>query len=359
LSITGTAEDDGIIFLHASNRQVHIFDGDVLGETPARPSWKDNVVFRRLKMSENKVIVTSALTGSAHFPSMSPHLPLTPKQLIDEGIRSAESGAAIVHVHVRNPENGMPTPDIEVFKEVMTGIKAQTNAVICVSTGGGMGMSTEQRAAPITNLKPEMASLNFGSMNFSVFYMAERIREWKYPWEKLSMLASEDYIFPNTFKTLREFLTIFAANNTKPEIEIYDLGMINNLAFMIERKHVKPPVHLQFVTGTLGGVPSTVDGLITLYNAAKDALGKDNFTWSAIGAGRFQMPICSVALAMGGHVRVGLEDSLYVSKGVLARSSAEQVEKIIRIMKELSLEPATPDEARELLGLKGLDKVNY
>jgi uncharacterized protein (DUF849 family) len=310
-------------------------------------------------MSGNKVIVTSAVTGSAHYPSMSPNLPLTPKQIIEDGIKSAEAGAAVIHVHVRNPENGMPTPDIDVFREVMSGIKAHTNAVICVSTGGGMGMSTEQRASPIINLKPEMASLNFGSMNFSVFYMAERIKEWKYPWERLSMLASEDYIFPNTFKTLREFLSIFAANNTKPELEIYDLGMINNLAFMIQRGNVKPPVHLQFVTGTLGGVPSTVDSLVTLYNAAKDALGKDNFTWSAIGAGRFQMSICSVALAMGGHVRVGLEDSLYLSKGVLAKSSAQQVEKIIRIMKELSLEPATPDEAREILGLKGISKVNY
>lgn len=310
-------------------------------------------------MSVIKVIVTAALTGSAHFPSMSPYLPLTPKQIIDEGIRSAESGAAILHVHVRNPENGMPTPDIEVFSEVLAGIKAKTDAVICISTGGGMGMSTEQRAAPIINFKPEMASLNFGSMNFSVFYMAERIKEWKYTWERLSMMASEDYIFPNTFKTLREFLSIFNANSTKPELEIYDLGMVNNLAFMIQRGHLKPPVHLQFVTGTLGGVPSTVDSLVTLYNAVKDAIGKDNFTWSAIGAGRFQMPICSVALAMGGHVRVGLEDSLYLSKGVLARSSAEQVEKIIRIMRELSLEPATPDEARGILGLKGLSKVNF
>lgn len=310
-------------------------------------------------MTGNKVIVTAALSGSAHYPSMSPYLPVTPRQIIEDGVRSAEAGAAILHIHVRNPENGMPTPDIDVFREVLQGIKARTNAAICVSTGGGMGMSTEQRAAPIINFKPEMASLNFGSMNFSVFYMAERIKEWKYPWEKLSMLASEDYIFPNTFKTLREFLSIFHANDTKPEIEIYDLGMVNNLAFMVQRGHIKPPIHLQFVTGTLGGVPSTVDSLVTLHHAARDALGEGNFTWSAIGAGRFQMPICSVALAMGGHVRVGLEDSLYVSKGVLAKSSAEQVEKIIRIMRELSLEPATPDEAREILGLKGLDKVNY
>ena len=310
-------------------------------------------------MPQEKVIVTSAVTGSAHFPSMSPYLPLTPQQIIEDAVRSAEAGAAILHIHVRNPANGMPTPDIDIFRVVLSGIKARTGAVICISTGGGMGMSTEQRAAPVIELKPEMASLNFGSMNFSVFPQAEKIKEWRYPWEKLSVLASEDYIFPNTFKTLREFLAIFASNETKPELEIYDLGMVNNLAFMIGRGLIKPPVHIQYVTGTLGGVPSTVDSLTTLYNATRLAVGQGNFTWSAIGAGRHQMPICSVALAMGGHVRVGMEDSLYVSRGVLAKSSAEQVAKIIRIMRELSLEPATPDEARRLLGLKGLSKVKY
>ncbi|MBN1375204.1 MAG: 3-keto-5-aminohexanoate cleavage protein [Dehalococcoidia bacterium] len=310
-------------------------------------------------MPQEKVIVTAAVTGSAHFPSMSPHLPITPQQIIEDAVKSAEAGAAVLHIHVRNPENGMPTPDIDIFKEVLSEIKTQTSAVICISTGGGMGMSTEQRASPVISLKPEMASLNFGSMNFSVFPQAEKIKEWRYPWEKLSVLASEDYIFPNTFRTLREFLAIFALNEVKPELEIYDLGMVNNLAFMIERGHIKPPVHIQFVTGTLGGVPSTVDSLVTLYNATRTAIGKDNFTWSAIGAGRNQMPICSVALAMGGNVRVGLEDNLYISKGVLAKSSAEQVAKIIRIMRELSQEPATPDEARKMLGLKGLNKVSY
>ena len=310
-------------------------------------------------MSGQKVIVTAALTGSAHFPSMSPYLPLTPEQIIKEGIRAAEAGAAILHIHVRNPENGMPSPDIDVFREVLTGIKAGSDAVICVSTGGGMGMSTEQRASPVTTFRPEIASLNFGSMNFSVFHVAEKIRDWKYPWEKLGMLASEDYIFPNTFKTLREFLSLFAASDTKPEVEIYDLGMVNNLAFMVGRGHLKPPVHIQFVTGTLGGVPSTVNSLVALVNATRDALGEGNFTWSAIGAGRFQMPICSVALAMGGHVRVGLEDNLYLSKGVLAKSNAELVEKIIRIMRELGMEPASSEEARAILELKGLGKVSY
>jgi uncharacterized protein (DUF849 family) len=290
---------------------------------------------------------------------MSPYLPLTPAQIVEEGIRAADVGAAILHVHVRNPENGMPSPDIETFREVITGIKKDSDAVICVTTGGGMGMSTEQRASPVTTFRPEIASLNFGSMNFSVFHVAEKIRDWKYPWEKLGMLASEDYIFANTFKTLREFLFLFAASDTKPEVEIYDLGMVNNLAFMIGRGHIKPPVHIQFVTGTLGGVPSTVNSLVTLVNAARDALGASNFTWSAIGAGRFQMPICTVAMAMGGHVRVGMEDNLYLSKGVLVKSNAELVEKIIRIMRELGLEPANPQEARAILGLKGMDKVNY
>ena len=310
-------------------------------------------------MAEQKVIVTAALTGSAHFPSMSPYLPITPKQIIDEGVRSAEAGASILHIHVRNPENGMPTPDIDIFREVLTGLKEKTDAVICISTGGGMGMTTEQRAAPVITFKPELASLNFGSMNFSVFHVAEMIKEWKYPWEKLGMLASEDFIFPNTFRTLREFLAIFAANETRPELEVYDLGMINNIAFMLGRGHLKLPVHIQFVTGTLGGVPSTVNSLVTLVNATREAVGPDNFTWSAIGAGRQQMPICSVALAMGGNVRVGLEDNLFISKGVLARSSAELVAKMVRITRELGLEPAAPGDARKILGLKGLGKVNY
>jgi uncharacterized protein (DUF849 family) len=189
--------------------------------------------------------------------------------------------------------------------------------------------------------------------------VAEKIKEWKYPWEKLGMLASEDFIFPNTFRTLREFLAIFAANDTRPELEVYDLGMINNIAFMLDRGHLKLPVHIQFVTGTLGGVPSTVNSLVTLVNATREAIGQSNFTWSAIGAGRHQMPICSVALAMGGNVRVGLEDNLFVSKGVLARSSAELVSKIVRISKELGLEPAKADDARTMLGLKGLSGVNY
>ena len=310
-------------------------------------------------MTQPKVIVTAALTGSAHFPSMSPYLPITPRQIIDEGIRSAEAGAAVLHIHVRNPDNGMPTPDIDIFREVLTGLKAKTDAVICVTTGGGMGMTTEQRAAPVITFKPEMASLNFGSMNFSVFPGAEKIKDWKYPWEKLGMLASEDFIFPNTFKTLREFLAIFAANDTRPELEVYELGMTNNIAFMLNRGHLKLPVHIQFVTGTLGGVPSTVNSLVTLVNATRDAVGQGNFTWSAIGAGRHQMPICSVALAMGGNVRVGLEDNLFISKGVLAKSSAELVGKIVRISNELGLEPAGPGDARKMLGLKGLSAVNY
>jgi uncharacterized protein (DUF849 family) len=310
-------------------------------------------------MAQQKVIVTAALTGSAHFPSMSPYLPITPRQIIDEGIRSAEAGAAVLHIHVRNPDNGMPTPDIDIFREVLTGLKEKTDAVICITTGGGMGMTTEQRAAPVITFKPEMASLNFGSMNFSVFPGAEKIKDWKYPWEKLGMLASEDFIFPNTFRTLREFLAIFTANDIRPELEVYDLGMINNIAFMLNRGHLKLPVHIQFVTGTLGGVPSTVNSLVTLVNATREAVGQGNFTWSAIGAGRYQMPICSVALAMGGNVRVGLEDNLFVSKGVLAKSSAELVGKIVRISNELGLEPAGPDDARKILGLKGLSAVNY
>ena len=310
-------------------------------------------------MPTAKVIVTAAVTGAVHHPSMSPYLPLTPQQIAEDAIGAAEAGAAVVHIHARNPGNGMPSPDLELFREILTGIKSKSICVICITTGGGAGMTSAQRAAPVSTFKPEMASVNMGSMNFSIHPAAEKIKEFKYDWEKFSLLASEDNVFPNTFKTQREFLHIFEENNTKPELEVYDLGMVNNIAFNIARGYLKPPLHIQFVTGLLGGVPSTVNSLVILYNAARDAIGPGNFTWSAIGAGRFQMPLCATALAMGGHVRVGMEDSLFISRGVLARRSAEQVEKIIRIMRELSLEPATPDEARRMLGLKGIDKVNF
>jgi len=305
----------------------------------------------------SKAIITAAITGSIHTPSMTPYLPITPKQIADEAVRAYEAGAAVAHIHVRDPETGMPSPSLDLFREVLTEVKSRCNMIICTTTGGGLGMTTEQRVAVVREFKPELASFNFGSMNFALILMLQKIKEWKYPWEPQYLGMTEDFIFPNTFKTLREFCQYFKEAQTKPEIEIYDVGMINNLAFMIQAGHIEKPVYLQFVMGILGGIPATVENLVFLYRTAKDLIG--DFKWSVCAAGRNQMPMCTTALIMGGNARVGLEDSLYVEKGRMAKSNAEQVEKIVRIARELGIEPATPDEARQILGLKGLDKVAY
>ena len=305
----------------------------------------------------SKAIITAAITGSIHTPSMTPYLPITPKQIADEAVRAYEAGAAVAHIHVRDPETGMPSPSLDLFREVLTEVKSRCNMIICTTTGGGLGMTTEQRVAVVKEFRPELASFNFGSMNFALFPILQKIKEWKYPWEPQYLGMTEDFIFPNTFKTLREFCQYFKEAQTKPEIEIYDVGMINNLAFMIQAGHIEKPVYLQFVMGILGGIPATVENLVFLYRTAKDLIG--DFKWSVCAAGRNQMPMCTTALIMGGNARVGLEDSLYVEKGRMAKSNAEQVEKIVRIARELGIEPATPDEARQILGLKGLDKVAY
>ncbi len=305
----------------------------------------------------SKAIITAAITGSIHTPSMTPYLPITPKQIADEAVRAYEAGAAVAHIHVRDPETGMPSPSLELFREVLTEVKSRCNMIICTTTGGGLGMTAEQRVAVVREFKPELASFNFGSMNFGLFPILQKIKEWKYAWEPQYLGMTEDLIFPNTFKTLREFCQYFKEAQTKPEIEIYDVGMINNLAFMIQAGHIEKPVYLQFVMGILGGIPATVENLVFLYKTAKEMIG--DFKWSVCAAGRNQMPMCTTALIMGGNARVGLEDSLYVEKGRMAKSNAEQVAKIVRIARELGIEPATPDEARQILGLKGLDKVAY
>ena len=304
-----------------------------------------------------KVIVTAALTGGGSTPSMSPYLPITPQQLADEAVRAYEAGAAIAHVHVRDPETGQPTADLECFLEVAAKVKSKCDMVICFTTGGTPEMTVPERARVVAELEPEMATFNAGSMNFGVFLGAENIKEYKYAWEKPHLLNSENSIFPNTFKTLRELSQMFAETNTKPELEVYDSGMVNNVAYLVKYGYLQKPLHVQFVLGTMGGLPATVNNLNFLYNSAREALGE--FTWSTCAIGRFQFPMCTVAMIMGGNTRVGMEDNLYLSKGVLAKSNAELVEKMVRILREFGKEPATPDEAREILGLKGLDKVNF
>jgi uncharacterized protein (DUF849 family) len=305
----------------------------------------------------SKAIITAAITGSIHTPTMTPHLPITPKQIADEAVRACEAGAAVAHVHVRDPQTGMPSPSMDHFKEVLAEVKSRCNMIICTTTGGGLGMTAEQRVAVVRTFRPELASFNFGSMNFALFPVVSRYKEWKFPWEPQYLGMTEDFIFPNTFKTMREFCGFFKESETKPELEIYDVGMINNVAFMIEAGHLQKPVYLQFVMGILGGIPAAMENLMFMYQTAKNLIG--DFRWSVCAAGRHQMNMCTTALLMGGNARVGLEDNLYLEKGRAAKSNAEQVEKIVRIARELGVEPAAPDEARKILGLKGLVKVKY
>ncbi|MFC1946056.1 3-keto-5-aminohexanoate cleavage protein [Chloroflexota bacterium] len=304
-----------------------------------------------------KFIVTAALTGGVATPSMSPYLPITPQQLIDEAVRVYEAGGAVAHVHVRNPENGRPSPDSDLFRQVAEGVKSRCNIILCFTTGGTPDMSVADRARVVSALKPEMATYNGGSLNFGIFPILQGIKEFKYDWEKPFLEGSENGIFPNTFKTLREYSQLFAETDTKPELEVYDAGMVNNLSYMINQGYIAKPLHLQFVMGILGGMMPTVNNLNFLYNSAREAIGE--FTWSVCAAGRHQFLMGTMAMIMGGNVRVGLEDNLYIEKGKLAKSNAEQVEKIIRIGREFGNEPATPDEARQILGLKGIGKVNY
>ncbi len=306
---------------------------------------------------KEKAVITAAITGSIHTPTMSEYLPITPKQIADEAVRAYEAGAAVCHVHARNPETGMPIPDVNLMKEIITSIKSRCNMVVCITTGGGLGMTVEQRVAPVTLYKPELASFNAGSINFALFPVIPRYKEWKFDWEKMYLGMSEDFIFPNTFKSMKEYCATFNEMGTKPEFEIYDAGMVNNVAFMIQAGYVKKPVYIQFVMGVLGGITPSSENLLFLVDYAKKLIG--DFEFSVCVAGRAQFPICTQSLLIGGNVRVGLEDNLYLDKGHMAKSNAEQVAKMVRIAKELAIEPATPDEARKILGLKGIDKVNY
>ena len=306
-----------------------------------------------------KTIITAAITGAIHTPTMSPYLPITPDQIADNCLQAYEAGAAVAHVHVRNPETAQPSPDLELFKKVLTKVKNKCDMILCTTTGGGFGMTPEQRVAVVSTLRPELASCNMGSMNFALFPLLDKMKEFKYPWEKQYLEMTEDYIFPNTFKSLRTFLTIFAEKQTKPELEIYDAGMINNAAFLIERGILKTPVYIQFVLGILGGMAATVENLVFLYESARRLIGEKNFVWSVCAAGKNQMPMCTHAILMGGNARVGMEDALWLEKGVPAKTNAELVTKIVRLAREFGIEPATAGEARKMLGLKGLDKVGY
>jgi uncharacterized protein (DUF849 family) len=301
-----------------------------------------------------KVIITAAITGQGPTPSMSDYLPATPKQIADDAVKAYEAGAAIVHVHARKHETGEPTPDLNVFREIVTDIKRRCNVVINITTGGAG--NTKERIAVVPEFKPELATLNCGSLSGTMIHVAEKMKSYKFPWEE-AHIKQEDLIFPNTYKMMREYSQICKENDTKPEIEIWDLGQVGAVDFMVMRQYVSKPLHLQFVMGGLSGMPATPGTLNFVYEYTRKVLG--DFTWSVAAVGKDQIPIAAVTLALGGHVRVGMEDSLWAGYRRLARSSAEQVSKVVNIAKEMSIVPATPDEAREIIGLKGMDKVNF
>jgi len=306
---------------------------------------------------KEKVIITAAITGGIHTPTMSPYLPITPKQIADEAVGAYNAGAAVCHIHARDPETGKPTPDVNIIREIITSIKSRCNIVICITTGGGLGMTVEQRVAPVKLFKPELASFNGGSINFALFPAVPKHKEWKFEWEKQYLAMTEDFIFANTFKSMKEYCATFNENGTKPEFEIYDAGMVNNVAFMIQAGYIKKPVYIQFVMGVLGGITPSSENLLFLVDYAKKQIG--DFVFSVCVAGRQQFPICTQSLLIDGNCRVGLEDNVYLEKGKMATSNAEQVAKMARIAREFGVEPASPDEARKILGLKGIDKVNY
>jgi uncharacterized protein (DUF849 family) len=306
---------------------------------------------------QNKIIITAAVTGATHTPSLSPYFPATPEQIIEDAVKAHEAGAAVVHVHARDPVTCAPTPDLGVMKEIVSSIKQQCNAVICVTTGGAVWMSSEQRLAPAVDLKPELASCNAGSVNFVFADLAAKLKDPKFDWEIPYLKKTNELVFTNTFTGLEYYLKTMNEHGIRPEFEIYDVGMVNNIAYFKEKGLVKEPVYLQFVMGILGGIPATVDNLVYLVKTAREQIG--DFIWSCAAAGRHQFPLVSTALAMGGNARVGLEDNLYLKPGVLAKSSAEQVIQIKEIAERLGLEIASSDEARQILDLKGIDKVNY
>jgi len=306
----------------------------------------------------DKVIITCAITGGVHTPSMSPYLPITPAQIAAESLAAAEAGAAVIHLHARDPETGQPDQTPERFLEFVPQIKRGTDAIINITTGGGLGMSYEQRLAPALRLAPEIASMNMGSFNFNISGIAEKRTEWRFPWEKPYLERTRDLILSNTFAQIERGMRELGALGTRFEFECYDVGQLYNLAHFADRGLVKPPFLVQCIFGIVGGIGPHHENLLHM-RAICDRLFGNDYLLSVLGAGRHQMPFVTLSAILGGNVRVGLEDSLYAGRGKLAVSNAEQVTKIRRILEELSLEIATPAEARAMLQTKGRDNVNF
>lgn len=305
-----------------------------------------------------KVVITCAVTGAIHTPSMSPHLPVTPDEIIAEAVAAAEAGAAVLHLHARDPQTGKPDQTPEAFGRFLPRIKQQTSAAINITTGGSPYMRVEERVRPAAEFKPEVASLNMGSINFGLYHLLDRYKNFKFDWEPEFLEATRDLVFRNSFKDIEYILKTCYGNDTRFEFECYDIAHLYNLAHFLDRGLVRPPLFVQSVFGILGGIGTHPEDVMHMKRTA-DRLFGDQYRWSVLGAGSSQMRIASMAAAMGGNVRVGLEDSLWAGPGKLAKSNAEQVRLVRQILEGMGLQIATPDEAREVLALKGADKVAF
>ncbi|GAB4271028.1 MAG: 3-keto-5-aminohexanoate cleavage protein [Pararhodobacter sp.] len=305
-----------------------------------------------------KVIITCAVTGSIHTPSMSPHLPVTPQQITEAAVGAAQAGASVVHLHARDPETGRPVQTPEAFMAFLPHIKQQTDAIVNITTGGGLGMSMEERLAPALRAEPELASMNMGSFNFNIEAAARAIRDPSQPWERAYVEGSRDLILSNTFPQIERAMRELGDKGTRFEFECYDAGHLFNLAHFADLGLIKPPFFIQCILGVTGAIGAAPESLMFMKNTADRLFGSD-YLFSVLGAGRHQFPMVTMGAIMGGNVRVGLEDTLYLNKGELAPSNAAQVAKIRRILTELNLEVATPDEARALLQTKGASNVKF
>jgi uncharacterized protein (DUF849 family) len=309
-------------------------------------------------VKNRKVIITCAVTGAIHTPSMSPHLPVSPDEIAKAAIAAAKEGAAILHLHARDPVTGKPTQDPSIFQEFLPRIKESTNAVVNITTGGSPHMTVEERMRPAATFKPELASLNMGSMNFGLYPMLNRFTEFKHAWEFEHLENSRDLVFKNTFRDIETILGIGNANQTRFEFECYDISHLYNLAHFVDRGLAKPPFFIQSVFGLLGGIGAHPEDLMHMKRTA-DRLFGDDYQWSILGAGKNQIALASMGAAQGSNVRVGLEDSLWIGPGMLAESNAAQVSKMRQVLEGMSLDIASPEEARDMLNLKGADCVEF
>jgi uncharacterized protein (DUF849 family) len=311
-----------------------------------------------MAMKQRKVIINCAITGSIHIPTQSPYLPITPQQIADEAVKAGDAGAAIVHLHARNPETGQPSSDLRLVKEYCSEINRRSNVIMCTTTGAGLGMTPEERLKVVAEFQPELASMNMGSINFGLFQLLERYEEYKFEWERQYLEMTKDFIFPNTFKSLEIFLKTFRDNGTKPELECYDVGHLYNAAYFADRGWIEKPFYIQLILGILGAIQPSVENIVHMRNVA-DKLFGDDYLSSVLPVGRHQFALGTVNAVMGGNVRVGMEDNLYLRKGELVQSNEQSVMKMVHLLDEFSLEVATSDDTRQILGLKGKNQTKF